>query len=129
MKKYTKPLFLRISFISMLALGIAGCEKSVEATSTPMSGEKIIGENSSGETIKTSDLDIATNVKSALMKDAAVGVFDITVIVSDGDVKLSGYVDNAAQLEQALNLARSIEGVRTVHNELKIREEDATTTP
>lgn len=112
MTRYSRASFLSLTFVGLLAIGITGCDKSAEATNSTTTTEHA----------DVTDLDVATNVKAALLKDDAVGVFDITVIVSNGDVRLSGFVDNAAQLEQALNLARSIEGVRTVHNELKIRE-------
>lgn len=120
LKTHSK-LLLNTAFISLLSFGIIGCDKSVETTRTPVTDNTTASEKKAD----SSDLDVASNVKTALMKDASVGVFDITVIVSNGDVRLSGFVDNAAQLEQALNLARSVEGVRSVHNELKIREGDA----
>lgn len=100
-------------FVSLVSFGLGGCDKVTNHSN-----------QHAEDTAPISDLDIATNVKNALLKDDTVKAFDITVIVSNGDVRLTGVVNNTAQLEQALRLARSTEGVRAVHNELKIKESE-----
>lgn len=119
MTTYTRPLFLSATLVGLLAMGISGCEKSAEATNSTKTTE-----TTKTETTNTAitDMDIATNVKSALIQDAAVGGLDITVVVSRGDVRLTGFVDNDVQLEQALNVARSVAGVNSVKNELSVKE-------
>lgn len=39
-----------------------------------------------------------------------------------GEVLLSGYVDNRVQMDRAVEIARSIAGVRLVSNELSVKK-------
>lgn len=114
MRTHTRPLFLSATLVSLLVIGISGCEKSAEATDT----KKAMATTNAHIT----DMDIATNVKAALTEDDTVGNLDITVVVSSGDVRLTGFVDNDVQLEHALAVARGVAGVHTVNNELSIKE-------
>lgn len=65
---------------------------------------------------------ITAKVKSALLADPNVKSFDIAVVTRKGDVQLSGFVDSQAQIDQAMDLARKVEGVATVGNEMSIKK-------
>lgn len=65
---------------------------------------------------------ITGKVKSALLADPNVKSFDIAVATSKGAVQLSGYVDNQAQIDGALAIARAVEGVTRVGNEMSIKK-------
>jgi len=65
---------------------------------------------------------ITAKVKSALLADPNVKSFDIAVVTRKGDVQLSGFVDNQAQIDLAIELARKVEGVANVGNEMSIKK-------
>ena len=58
------------------------------------------------------DSTITTKVKSALLADADVKSFDIKVETRKGEVQLSGFVDNQAQIDRAIAVAKGVEGVK-----------------
>lgn len=47
---------------------------------------------------------------------------DIAVATRKGDVQLSGFVDNQMQIDRAIEIARSIEGVSTLLKTMLRRE-------
>lgn len=65
---------------------------------------------------------ITTKVKSALLADPSVKSFDIAVVTRKGEVQLSGFVDNQAQIDLAVTLATKVEGVARIDNELSIKK-------
>lgn len=65
---------------------------------------------------------ITANVKSALLAERNVNSFDIGVVTRKGEVQLSGYVNNQAQIDRAIEVARSVSGVSGVVNEMSIKK-------
>jgi hyperosmotically inducible protein len=65
---------------------------------------------------------ITSKVKAALLGDAKVKSFDIAVVTRKDEVLLTGFVDNREQMDRAIEIARSIEGVRSVSNEMSIKK-------
>lgn len=65
---------------------------------------------------------ITSKVKAALLGDPGVKSFDIAVVTRDDEVLLTGFVDNRAQMDRAVEIARTIEGVRLVSNEMSIKK-------
>ncbi len=68
------------------------------------------------------DATINTKVKAALFDDEKVSGFAISVDTFKGQVTLTGAVDNEQQRERAGDIAGSVTGVRTVNNQLNIKE-------
>lgn len=71
---------------------------------------------------KIDDAVVTAKVKSALLGDSAVKSLDITVVTSKGDVQLSGFVDSDMQIQRATEVARKIEGVEKVTNQMSIKK-------
>ena len=71
---------------------------------------------------KVDDGIVTAKVKSALLSDPGVKSFDIAVATRKGEVQLSGFVDNQAQIDRAIEIARGIEGVQNVNNEMSIKK-------
>jgi hyperosmotically inducible protein len=67
---------------------------------------------------KIGDAGITGNVKAALMADRGVDGAKIEVDTSMGNVTLSGKVPDQGQVQRATQIARGVEGVRTVDNRL-----------
>lgn len=65
---------------------------------------------------------ITSKIKSALLADPNVKSFDIAVATNKGTVQLSGFVDNQAQIDEALAIAGKVEGVTHVGNEMSIKK-------
>ena len=68
------------------------------------------------------DTVVTARVKAALVGDPGVKGFDFKVETRKGEVELSGFVDNQGQVDGAIEVARGIEGVRTVGNEMSIKK-------
>jgi hyperosmotically inducible protein len=65
---------------------------------------------------------VTAKVKSALLADASVKSFDVAVATRKGEVQLSGYVDNQIQINRAVDIARAVEGVQSVNNEMSVKK-------
>jgi hyperosmotically inducible protein len=78
------------------------------------------GEASVGE--KIDDSIISTKVKAALAADDSIkNSTDIAVETHEGKVQLSGYANDKAQLNRAVQIARDVEGVKNVVNKISIK--------
>ena len=71
-----------------------------------------------GETID--DTTITTRVKTSMLNDPAVGGMRIDVDTNKGVVTLSGRVKSQAEHDQALALARQVDGVTEVKDALQV---------
>jgi hyperosmotically inducible protein len=65
---------------------------------------------------------ITAKVKSALLSDPGVKSFDIAIVTRKGQVQLSGYVDNQTQIDRAMDVARGVEGVQSIGNEMSVKK-------
>lgn len=68
-----------------------------------------------GDTATTSE------VKAKLLADDVVPSRHIKVETTDGVVQLSGNVESAAQSERAESIAKAIDGVKSVKNDIKVK--------
>jgi hyperosmotically inducible protein len=93
-----------IPFLSALivAVAVAGC------ASTQTAGRQI------------DDAEITASVKAKLAADPEVKAHEIDVDTIDGEVRLSGIVDDSAARTEAEKLARRTDGVQRVKNELRV---------
>jgi len=67
------------------------------------------------------DKSIAAKVKADLIGDPDVKAAQVKVNVFRGDVQLSGFVDNDTQKQKAEQIARNVNGVNFVKNDLVIK--------
>jgi len=67
------------------------------------------------------DSALTTKVKSALVADPEVKGTQMQVEVHGGVVQLSGFVDRAADAQRAVAVARGVEGVKEVRNNLIVK--------
>lgn len=65
---------------------------------------------------------LTAKVKSALMADDIVKSSDIAVVTNRAEVQLSGFVDSQTQVDRALVVARAVEGVQGVVNQMSIKK-------
>jgi hyperosmotically inducible protein len=101
-------------------------EETVESSTSPKSGWPVVvllvgalllgcAKTDSGVTVK---------VKGKLASDDTVKATQIDVTTRDHVVTLTGTVNSEAERERAIELARSVEGVRDVQNMIVVRESD-----
>ena len=75
----------------------------------------------SGEQV-VDDGAITTKIKAALAGDPRTKAHQINIETHEGNVQLSGFVDNAEAKTTAEQLARAVDNVRSVDNELDIKK-------
>ena len=68
-----------------------------------------------------SDMRITTEVKTRLARDAQLGALAINVATEHGRVVLRGAASDTALRVRAAELARSVEGVQSVDNQLSVQ--------
>jgi osmotically-inducible protein OsmY len=67
------------------------------------------------------DSAITTKVKAAIFDDPSLKVLQINVETFKGEVQLSGFVDSAQNIRRAGEVARGVQGVRSVKNDLIVK--------
>lgn len=68
------------------------------------------------------DAMITSAVKAKLLTDDVVPSLGVSVETQDGVVQLTGEVENDGQATQAENVAKGIDGVKSVKNDLKVKQ-------
>lgn len=102
----------RACALAICVLTLAACAKS-PAPSTPVASTTV------GTDIDDSVL--TTKVKSAMIADEYIKSLDIKVETYKGEVMLSGFATTPEQIERSLKVAQSVEGVKSVKNQLSLQ--------
>ena len=100
-------MFIRCLLLMMLVVGLAACG-STSKQSAP--GEYV------------DDSVITTKVKSQLAGDDFLKSFEISVETYKGVVQLSGFVDSQLAVSRAGEIARGVQGVGSVKNNLNVKK-------
>jgi len=100
-----------------VALALGGCANQ-PGTAKQVSNSGEAGHRGAGQTV--SDATINSKVKAALIADEMVKARNINVDTLRGVVTLNGTVNSASERNQAISLARKVEGVFDVKDNLKI---------
>jgi osmotically-inducible protein OsmY len=64
---------------------------------------------------------ITTKVKAALVEDSLVRATEVNVETFKGAVQLSGFLSSEAAMQQAVRITRSIKGVTSVKNDMRVK--------
>ena len=67
------------------------------------------------------DAAITTSVKAKMAEDKTVSATSISVETLNGTVQLSGFAKSGAEKMQAENIARGVNNVRSVRNDIVVR--------
>lgn len=97
-------VFLRAFF------GCVACQSRLRVTSK---------HENTGEYID--DTVLTSKVKTAIFNDPMLKVLQIKVETSKGVVQLSGFVDSPEAAARAVEVARSVEGVKAVENNMFVK--------
>jgi hyperosmotically inducible protein len=71
---------------------------------------------------KVDDTLVTAKVKAALLADESIKSLDIAVITRQGEVQLSGFVNNQSQIDRAIAVVSGIAGVSHVSNEMSVKK-------
>lgn len=128
MTKRSTPLrstsfILSTTAAALAALALAGCDRGTDSDSTSTAPTT----NSTVGTV-IDDSAVTASVKAALMANENVRSLDIDVETANGVVQLNGDVTSQAQIDQAVQVARSVSGVREVENKLTVKPAGSTGT-
>lgn len=118
MKSRTRSLLTNTTLAALLAIFAAGCNKPVDTIGTPPATTTV--------GMEIDDSVLTTSVKSALLADPDVKSVDFKVETRKGEVLLSGFVDNQAQIDRATAVAKGVIGVKNVLNKVAIKESTIT---
>lgn len=97
---------LSAAFVATIAVTAVGCASTDK-------------QSSAGEYID--DAVITTKVKAALVNDPNVKAREVNVETFKGVVQLSGFVAEAADAERAVSIARGVQGVTSVKNDIRVK--------
>lgn len=96
--------FIAAIFMAFALLGSVGC------ASTPK-------QEGTGEYVD--DTVITTKVKAAILNEPTLKSAEINVETFKGSVQLSGFVSSQADMNKAVEIARSVKGVHSVKNDMR----------
>jgi len=102
-----RNVVIRYLFLVMLMVAFAACASTSKQEST---GEYV------------DDSVITTKVKSLLAADDFLKSFEISVETYKGAVQLSGFVDSQKAIDKAVEITRSVKGVKSVKNNLNVKK-------
>ncbi|MEO3429617.1 BON domain-containing protein [Pelagibius sp. CAU 1746] len=64
---------------------------------------------------------ISNTVRAKLIDDKDLNIFQIDVTTLKGEVQISGFVESQADKDRATQVARTVDGVKKVHNNLVVQ--------
>jgi osmotically-inducible protein OsmY len=96
----------------LLAASLFGAALAVGCTN--------LGEKSAGQAVD--DAAITTKVKAKFVEDKAVSAMNIKVDTYKGTVQLSGFAKSQAEAERAAQIAREVNGVKMVKNDIRLTQ-------
>lgn len=101
----------RASEIAKGTKGVTAVRNNLTVQNDPRSGGTVVD-----------DAAITTKVKAALAGDSRTKAHQVNVETRDGVVQLSGFVDNSEAKSTAEELARSVDNVKSVDNEIDVKK-------
>ena len=128
------PKLFTISAALVAAITLSACNNRNEENAgqtvgqgvpAANSGSKDANDSSKGTSANVgaavSDATITTKINAALIADDQLKALKIDVDTKDGKVVLTGAAPDAASLERATTMAKSVEGVVDVENRLTVQ--------
>lgn len=67
------------------------------------------------------DAVITTKVKAAIFNEPSLKASEIQVVTYKGAVQLSGFVSSAEDRDKAVEVAKTVKGVKSVNNDMQLK--------
>ena len=112
---HTRTRAWRLLLASVLVVPLAGCKREPEPT--PAAGNAPAAVQEAPE---RRDTRITTQVQAKLYSEDLVRNSDISVVAEQGVVTLRGSVESEAAKQRALSLARDVNGVTEIKDEMRV---------
>ena len=120
-----KNMFIFLILIIAFGAFITGCTTTKNAGVAIKEGAteagQQVGDKAEDVGEKIEDASITSAIKMKFANDELVSASNINVDTNDGHVTLTGTVDSQAEITRAVRIGRSVDGVKTVHSNLEIR--------
>ena len=97
--------YISAAFLAVTLVSVVGCASSTK--------------EGTGEYVD--DSVITTKVKAAIFNEPTLKTFEINVETFKGVVQLSGFVSAPASASKAADLARGVNGVKSVRNDIRVK--------
>jgi hyperosmotically inducible protein len=101
----------RASEVAKRTKGVTSVHNNLTVKSTGRNGEEVVDDSA-----------ITMKVKAALAGDPRTKAHQVNVETREGKVQLSGFVDSSEAKSTAEELARSVDNVKSVDNELDVKK-------
>ena len=109
---------LVVFFFAILMIGLPGCST---ITGQEIGTGEPIGETNTVDTDENVDSAITARVKVAIHGEPSLKDEGISVETHQGTVRLTGSVSSILVMEKAIEVARGVEGVKDVKDEMQFR--------
>ena len=111
---------MRCTLLILSLLMLSGCTALVVGGSA--AGGYQLGTDEREPGAVASDSAITNKIKAKYVADSIVSAFNISVRTYEGRVTLSGVVNSFVARDQAMDLAKSTAGVKTVTNQIVVED-------
>jgi osmotically-inducible protein OsmY len=102
--KYTTPLFIACAIIGTVSITACSSTPTHESTGQVMD-----------------DSLITSKIKAKFVADTAVSALSIKVDTYKGVVQLSGFANDRREIDRAVQIAESVNGVTSVRNDIHLK--------
>lgn len=99
---------------------IAGRAMAVIAVAGSLAACTVV-EGRQGVVAYADDSVITNTIRARYVEDPVVNFGDVAVTTMNGNVRLSGRVDSGNEAVRAAQIARAVDGVRSVDNDIVVR--------
>jgi hypothetical protein len=126
-----KPTAMLAAALAAIALTTAGCNRQPADTTGRATSDKMASTTDRTATttnrattetaVALDDAAITTKVKSAVLAEPGLKSLQINVDTKDAVVTLSGTVDTPELKSRAVQIAQSVQGVKSVNDNLSVK--------
>lgn len=106
--------------MSVFVIIISACTDKVDNESIH-TASSVSASASASTSPFTSDNQLESNIKAELSLETSLHGYEIYVSARQGSVQISGLVENQLQHDKALSIARSVDGVDSIEDKLRIK--------
>ena len=121
---YKSALLVAATF----AIMAAGCKPDAPSDQAGRNPDQATAQQAANELKKNEEKAIAIDdsvitakVKSAIVAESELSALEIQIDTANGVVTLTGAVDTPQNMERAAQMAKAVEGVKTVNNQLSVK--------
>jgi osmotically-inducible protein OsmY len=104
-----------------IAVGAGTKEAAQQVGDKTTEAAQQVGDTVTDASATVTDASITAAVKMKMADDPSVSGMKINVDTTDGNVTLSGTVKDQAETDQAVQIAKSVDGVKSVESKLSLQ--------